>query len=209
MTEHDVAVRYAFQGKDQDRKERMSDSRFLKTPRLGVRKATADDAAFIHGLWTSPAVMKYVGFSQGLSISVEEVRRQIVDSPSAEFGSRLVVELLTTGERIGQTKLEVPDTQGICEPDIKLHPSVWGWGYGTELWRALIDYAFAHSSATIVQGTPNRHNIASVRMQMGAGMVQVDEGVFDGHLGNAPGAIRVPYLKLQITREQWLARQGG
>ena len=206
MTEHDIAVRYTAQGKDQDRKDRMSDSRFLKTPRLGVRQATADDAPFIHGLWTSPDVMKYVGFSQGLPISVEEVRKQIVNGPSAEFGSRHVVELLTTGERIGQTKLDIPDAQGICEPDIKLHPSVWSRGYGTELWRALIDYAFEHSAATIVQGTPNRHNIASVRMQMGAGMVQVDEGVFDGHLGKAPGAIRVPYLKLQITREQWLAR---
>ncbi len=177
------------------------------TQRLTVRRATAGDAAFIHGLWTSPAVMRYVGFPRGLDISVDDVRRQIEATNDADFGSRLIVKRIEDGRRIGQTKLGVPDEDGICEPDIKLHPEVWGRGYGTELWNALIDYAFEHSDARIVQGTPNRGNTASVRMQTGAGMHAVDEGVFDGHLEKVPGAAPVPYLKLQITRRAWTARR--
>jgi RimJ/RimL family protein N-acetyltransferase len=177
------------------------------TQRLAVRLAEVDDAAFIHALWTSPAVMRYVGFPRGLDISIDDVRRQIEETNDADFGSRLVVEDLRTRASVGQTKLGVPDEDGICEPDIKLHPNVWGRGYGTELWNALIDYAFEHSDARIVQGTPNRDNTASVRMQIGAGMRTVDEGVFDGHLKKVPGAIPVPYLKLQITRREWSARR--
>jgi len=183
-----------------------SDYCFL-TARLGARKSEAADAKYVHTLWTSPAVMGPVGFSRGLPISVGEVRRQIVEGPRDDFGSLLIAEDRLTRTPIGQAKLGIPNDEGICEPDIKLHPSVWGNGYGSELWLALIDYAFAHSDARIVQGTPNCHNTASVRMQMGAGMVKVEEGVFENHVGQIPGAVPVPYLKLQITRAQWQSRR--
>ena len=184
----------------------MSNCYFIQTARLGIRRADAADAEFIHALWTSPEVMKYVGFSQGLPITVEAVRRQLCEGPEGEFGSRLMVEDLVSGDRIGQTKLSIPDEHGICEPDIKLHPSTWGKGYGRELWHALIDYAFEHSDARTVQGTPNRSNTASVRMQRGAGMIQVGEGVFETHIGKVPGAIPVPHYVLHISREAWEAQ---
>jgi len=177
------------------------------TRRLRVRRATTEDATFIHALWTSPAVMHYVGFPRGLDVTVDEVRRQIEATNDADFGSRLIVERIEDGRGIGQTKLGVPDDDGVCEPDIKLHPGVWGRGYGTELWNALIDHAFEHSDARVVQGTPNRDNAASVRMQRRAGMRKVADGVFDAHLGKAPGTVPVPYVKLQITRQEWFARR--
>jgi hypothetical protein len=71
----------------------------------------------------------------------------------------------------------------------------------------MVDYAFLNSSAHIVQGTPNQANTASIRMQLGTGMIQVDDGVFSNQGSPHPGAIPVPYYKLQITRAQWLARQ--
>ena len=185
----------------------MTEHNFLQTSRLGIRRATDKDATFIHTLWTMPAVMQFVGFPQGLSISVAGIERGIVTSPDSHFGSRLITTLLETGEQIGQCKIGAPDDDGICEPDIKLHPEYWGDGYGGELWGAMIDFAFISSSAIIVQGTPNRANTASVRMQLGSGMIQVDEGVFANHPSPHPGAVPVPYYKLQITREQWLVCQ--
>ena len=176
---------------------------FMQTSRLGIRRATIEDATFIHALWTMPAVMRFVGFPEGLAITVNEVQEGIERDPDSEFGSRLIVELRSTQVPIGQCKIGAPDTDGICEPDIKLSPEFWGNGYGSELWAAMIEYAFAHSSADIVQGTPNRANIASVRMQLGSGMIQVDEGVFQNLRSPHPGAVAVPYYKLQITREQW------
>lgn len=180
---------------------------FLQTPRLGIRRATIKDAAFIHTLWTMPAVMRLVGFPQGLAFTVEEIRDQIEASPDSEFGSRLIVRLLGTAEQIGQCKIGLPDSKGVCEPDIKLLPAYWGKGYGKELWAAMIDYAFLHSSARIVQGTPNQANTASIRMQQSSGMVQVGEGIFPVHSSRHPGAVSVPYYKLHITRKQWKMRQ--
>ena len=185
----------------------MTDQYFLQTLRLGIRRATDKDAAFIHALWTMPEVMRLVGFPQGLSISVAEIERGIVTSSDSHFGSRLITTLLETGEQIGQCKIGAPDDDGICEPDIKLHPEYWGNGYGRELWEAMIDFAFINSSAIIVQGTPNQANAASIRMQLGSGMIQVDKGVFANDHSSHPGAVPVPYYKLQITREQWLDRQ--
>ncbi|MCK5828355.1 GNAT family N-acetyltransferase, partial [Candidatus Bipolaricaulota bacterium] len=141
----------------------MTDHYFLQTSRLGIRRATVKDAAFIHTLWTMPAVMRLVGFPQGLSISVGEIEKGIASSHDFEFGSRLIVTLLETAEPIGQCKIGAPDSEGICEPDIKLSPEFWGNGYGRELWEAMINYAFTNPAVRIVQGTPNRANIASVR----------------------------------------------
>jgi hypothetical protein len=100
----------------------MTDGYFVQTPRLGIRQATAKDAEFIHTLWTMPAVMRLVGFPQGLSISVGEIEKGIASSPDSEFGSRLIVTLLETAEPIGQCKIGAPDADGISEPDIKLLP---------------------------------------------------------------------------------------
>ena len=179
----------------------------LATQRLRIRRAQAADARFIYTLWTTPEIMRSVGFPKGLSITIDEVREQIEGSPDSEFGSLLIVLSQEPNEAIGQARIGLPDAEGICEPDIKLDPEFWGNGYGKELWPALIDYAFLHSSAKIVQGTPNCSNLASVRMQMGAGMVKVDEGVFESHLNMQPDTAPVPYYKLQITREQWQSRR--
>jgi GNAT superfamily N-acetyltransferase len=121
--------------------------------------------------------MHFIGFPKGLAITIGDVRRQIESGPDSEFGSLLIAELLETGLPMGQCKIGAPDEEGICEPDIKLKPEYWGNGYGKELWAALIDYAFTHPLAKIVQGTPNFANSASVRMQLGSVMVQVDGGV--------------------------------
>ena len=179
----------------------------LATQRLRIRRAQATDAEFIHTLWTTPEVMRFVGFPKGLSITIDEVREQIKSSPHSNFGSRLIAELYDTQVRIGQCKIGVPDADGICEPDIKLDPEFWGNGYGEELWKAMIDYAFENSPTSVVQGTPNRGNTASVRMQQGAGMIQVDEGVFEPSTTLHPQAISVPYCKFQITRNQWQSRR--
>lgn len=187
----------------------MTQNHCLVTSRLGVRRACVEDAPFIHSLWTSPDVMRCVGFPNGLDTSVGAITQQIERSANSNFGPLLIAESLETSARIGQCKIGAPDSEGICEPDIKLDPAHWGVGYGSELWRAMIDHAFTHSEARIVQGTPNRANLASVRMQRGSGMEIVDEGVFEPNLSFDPSAIAVPYFTFQVTRLQWLTAQGS
>jgi len=184
----------------------MSAVHVLRTQRLSLRTADARDASYIHALWTKSAVMRFVGFPKGLALTIDEVRQQLLEGPGTALGSRLIAERLDTGEKIGQCKIGITDRDGTSEPDIKLHPDQWGRGFGTELWGAMIDYAFEQSAAKIVQGTPNRDNVASVRMQIRAGMHVIDEGVFEVNTGLHPEAMPVPFYKLHMTRADWMAR---
>lgn len=94
----------------------------LATQRLCVRRAEPMDAEFVHSLWTSPPVMRFVGFPMGLRISLDEVRRTIECGSKSEFGVLLIVSIQETNKVIGQCTIGVPDAEGICEPDIKLKP---------------------------------------------------------------------------------------
>jgi RimJ/RimL family protein N-acetyltransferase len=183
----------------------LEDRSLFVTRRLTVRPAAPDDAVFIHRLWTCPEVMKLVGFPQGLSCTLKEVQRQIETTQGRAFGGLLIVERRQDSRPIGQAHLSEPGVDGVCEPDIKLDPLVWGNGYGKELWPALVAHAFEHSDASVVQGTPNRENAASVRIQCAAGLRKVGEGIFAEQVQGRADAIPVPFVKLQISRERWQA----
>lgn len=69
-----------------------------------------------------------------------------------------------------------PDKAGISITDIKLLPAYWRQGYGKELKRSLVDYLFTHTDCVAVQATPNKENIASIKMQEAVGGVRIGAG---------------------------------
>jgi RimJ/RimL family protein N-acetyltransferase len=179
----------------------------FETPRLVVRAATSDDASFIASLWNDPRVMRYVGFPRGIPTAAEDVPRRIDRGKGLD--ALLVARLRASGEPIGQCMLGTPNSLGISEPDIKLHPSFWGRGYGRELWAALIDQLFLHSSCAVVRGTPNVANVASIRMQDSAGMARVGEGVSKFPASMRAFTAAVPYFVYEIARDEWRSRRAA
>ncbi len=179
----------------------------FETERLTIRKATEDDAAFHHTLWTHPQVMKHVGFPQGLPITQQEIRERLQSEPESEFDRLLVIEKKETGERISECKLARPDEGGIAEPDIKLLPEHWGQGYGGELWRTLVAYQFTHTDCDAVQTTPNINNEAALRLYESSGAVRVDEGVFEFPEAMQAFTVPVPHYVYRLYREDWEAGQ--
>jgi RimJ/RimL family protein N-acetyltransferase len=173
----------------------------FETQRLIVRAATSDDASFIASLWSDPRVMRYVGFPRGIPTAAEDVPRRIERGKGLD--ALLVARLRSSGEPIGQCMLGAPDPCSVCEPDIKLHPSFWGRGYGPELWAALIDQLFRHSACATVRGTPNIENTASSRMQESAGMRRVGGGTFEFPDSMKSFTEPVPYALYEITRDEW------
>lgn len=171
------------------------------TERLRVRTATADDAPLVHELWTSPEVMKNVGYPGGLSLTLDDVRERIADDTDV-LDSLLIVET-KDGTPIGQCLLGHPDEEGIAETDIKLLPANWGRGYGVEVKQGLLDYLFTHTDCLAVEATPNVGNIASIRMQEAVGAERVGEGVFE-----SPGATPVHHYVYRVTRETWETNRG-
>jgi RimJ/RimL family protein N-acetyltransferase len=176
----------------------------FETPRLIVRAATSDDALLIVSLWSDPRVMRHVGFPRGIPTAADDVPPRIRRGKG--LAALLIAEDRASRELIGQCMLGEPDEGGVCEPDVKLAPPRWGRGYGSGLWAAIIDQLFMRSTCAVVRGTPNVANVASIRMQEGAGMRRVGSGVF-----RFPDSMRahtesVPYYVYEITRDEWSRR---
>ena len=150
----------------------------FETERLAVRTATEEDVELLHALWSNPQVMRNVEFPHGLRVTRCELRERLSKQGTSEFEKLLVVELRATGQAIGECKLSCPGDKGIAEPDVKLLPEFWGQKYGVEVWRGILAYQFAHTDCHAVQATPNKENIASIRMQEAVGAVCVGEDVY-------------------------------
>lgn len=175
----------------------------FETQRLRVCLATPAEVPLIHALWTDPAVMRQVGFPEGLKITVEEIERSREKMEHSVLTALLIACDKETGEPVGQCRLGSLDEDGVCEPDIKLQPAMWGRGCGRELWKGLVDTAFALSDARVVRGTPNRENVPSIRMQEAAGMIRVGEGVFEAGDATRQPTCPVPYYVYETDRATW------
>lgn len=181
----------------------------FETERLIIRKARPDtkDVDFFFAIWTNPEVMTMVGFPNGLSITRDQIAKQISSQSSSVMDYKLVVELKDTGDLIGECKLGTPDESGVSETDVKLLPQYWGNGYGTEIKRGLVNWLFSNTDCKIVRATPNRNNIASQKMQEAVGGRRVGEGVFEFPESTRDYTVDVPHYIYEVTRETWERRK--
>lgn len=175
----------------------------LETERLAVRAATVEDVDLYYALWTDPRVMKHVGFPQGLRITRSKLEEILSGQEGSEFERLLVVELKATGQAIGECKLDYPNEEGLVGPDCKLLPEFWGHKYGAETWRALVAYEFAHTDCIAVEATPSVDNIASIRMQEGAGAVCVGEAVYEFPESMRDYTTPVRHYFYRVDRADW------
>ncbi len=177
----------------------------ITTERLLIRLAQPDDRdiVLLHRLWNDPAVMQFVGFPQGLFIARDELRKQLTIDRDDPFNRVLIVERKTDGIVIGQCKLGGVNDDNIAHTDVKLLPEFQGMGYGTEIKQALLDYQFTHTDCRAVEGSPNKDNIASIRMQEKVGGVVVYEGIFKAPPQSDIPRCDVPYLLYHVSRETW------
>jgi len=181
----------------------------FETRRLSIRQATASDkdVDLFYSLWTNPKVMTLVGYPYGLRITRDDIRARIEKEDTTEYNKKLIVELKEGDQRIGECKLGLPNDEGISETDVKLLPEFWGQGYGTELKRGLVDYLFRHTDCRIVQGTPNKKNIASQKMQAAVGGKIVSETVYRFPENMRDYTCDVPHYIYHVYRSDWEKRQ--
>ncbi|MBN1813051.1 MAG: GNAT family N-acetyltransferase [Anaerolineae bacterium] len=179
----------------------------FETERLIVRIATEDDVALFHALWTNPQVMTYVGFPQGIPLTLKGMKARPLKISESPFDCHLVVELKETGRAIGESKLASPDEEGIAGPDLKLLPEFWGHKYGQEAWRARVDYEFTHTDCAVVLGTPNVENIASIKTQEAAGAVRTGEDLYEFPESMQAYTTPVHCYIYKITRANWEGRR--
>lgn len=176
----------------------------LETPRLTVHLAVPEDAAFLHELWTDPRVMRNVGFPQGLRITTEEIKEDILSRENTAFGQILIIRFKQTGTAVGECFMRSPDEHGLSETDVKLNPTYWGQRFGVEIKKGLVDYLFTHTDCEVIQATPNVGNIASQKMQEAVGGIRVGESVYEFPESMREFTTPVHHYIYQVTREAWL-----
>ncbi len=179
------------------------DNLVFETKRLVVRIATSEDASLFFNLWTNPDVMSFVGFPQGLPISIEEIADKLLDQKSTPFGQLLVVVLKNSGESIGECKLHPPNEKGLAETDVKLLSPFWGNKFGVEIKQGLLAYLFKHTDCSIVQATPNVKNVASIKMQEAVGGKRVGEAIFEFSDNMKDYTMPVHHFIYHVYREDW------
>lgn len=182
--------------------------RVLRTPRLVVRRAEPADAGLYLSLWNDPAVMRNVGFPQGLAISRRRVL-EMIRAGSDDFDSLLVAVRAADGTAVGECRLHPPDRDGIASTDIKLLPRFQGMGYGTELKLALLERLFSWSGCSAVRATPNVENEASIRMQRKVGGIPVAERVSPAREGMGVPTEPVRHYVYLVRRKDWKATPRG
>jgi RimJ/RimL family protein N-acetyltransferase len=178
----------------------------LNTIRLTMRRAKPcqRDIALLLELWSDPAVMCHVGFPSGLRTSSEKIEQQLREQKTGEFDCVLIIMISSTIEPIGQCELGYPDAAGVAHTDIKLLPKYWGNGYGKEIKLALLEYLFSHTACQQVRVTPNKYNIASIKLQESVGGHQTGEGLYQFPERMRDYTTEVRYFEYTVFREDWI-----
>ena len=148
-----------------------------------------------------------VGFPSGLRITKEEIRQKIANEDPSAFDRKLIVELQDSCIPIGECKLGSPNQDGVCETDVKLIPDHWGNRFGAEIKSGLVTFLFVYTDCCAVDGTPNRANIASQKMQEAVGAKRIGEGVFKFPAHMKSYTSDVPYFHYRVFRSDWERQQ--
>jgi RimJ/RimL family protein N-acetyltransferase len=182
----------------------------FETERLLIYTAGLQDAGLLYAIWTDSRVMTNVGYPQGLRITMDEIRQNLVKvQDKDEFGRYLVARIKESAEAIGECKMMLPDDEGISRTDVKLLPEFWGHKYGVEIKRGLVDYLFSNTNARAVEGTPNVNNIASIKMQEAVGAIRVGEHVHHFPDSMADFTTPVHHFIYLVYRSDWEGRSSG
>ncbi|MCP4547259.1 MAG: GNAT family N-acetyltransferase [bacterium] len=175
----------------------------IETERLIIRRATVEDVDLFFSLWTDPEVMTNVGFPQGLRTTRDNIRRRIERQGASEFDELLVVELKLVKQPLGECFMHAPNDEGVASTDVKLIPSAWGNKFGIEIKRALLTHLFANTDCVAVEATPNKENVASIRMQEAVGGVRISEGTFEFPPEMSAYTAPVHHYVYRVERATW------
>ena len=153
----------------------------LQSERLQYRIFSEEDFQLFMDIKTDPEIMRYAYFDR--LISREEVREAFFETLLMQCRGRgmlYAAALKDTGTDIAVVDYEVIEQNscgGICEIGYFIKKDYWGYGYGTEMGKAVIDEVFTnHPEMHKVKASCHANNLASEHIMKKLGMRK--EGVF-------------------------------
>lgn len=153
----------------------------IETQRLLIKPPTQEDFADLLALRTDPDVMKYIG--DGSLQSEEKVKTvltQLIEYYK-KYGTTFFCAFeKSSGNFIGQVglfQLAFDEKQTELEVAYRLHKKYWGFGYATELTRAIISWGFNHLSVDHFVAVIKPNNNASRRVLEKSGMYYLEKTI--------------------------------
>jgi RimJ/RimL family protein N-acetyltransferase len=171
----------------------------LQTPRLFLRKFSADDIDRLAELTSNAGFMRFSGGSVCNRAQAEAMLERLLAPERLGKPSQFAIILRENGKLIGYCGffLQLVDELEELEIGYRLDPEYWGQGIATEAARAVRDHAFHDLAVERVISLILPENAASKRVAEKNGMRFEKETNFRGFRTQV----------FAITREEW-TRQG-
>jgi len=169
----------------------------LESERIHLREWRADEVDVMHSWLADPEVMRYLTWgAKTVDDSARHLDLCLAEQQQTQRGRYyLAVELRTSSHVIGDAGFEWIDED--CQEGVfgyfLLQP-YWGIGLGTECARLILQLAFAHCGARLMQASCDERNLASEGVMKKCGMQRFQEREVAGRR----------YYRL--TRSQWFNR---
>ena len=138
----------------------------LETPRLELRRFSAEDAAFILELLNDPSFLRYIG-DKGVRNTADacEYIRSGPEASYERFGFGLyLVALKESGEKIGMCGLLKRETLEDVDVGFAFLPCFWAKGYAIESASAVLAHARDDFGLDRVVAITSPDNVASIKL---------------------------------------------
>lgn len=179
----------------------------LVTERLCLRKLESRDAPlFFARLGSSEAVTKHMLWlpHRHISESEESIRRALERYSTGRF-YRWAITRREEDAILGMIDLlRFDEEAGTCSFAYMLGEEFWGKGYGTEVLKAVLDFAFRDMELEAVAADHFAENPASGAVMRKAGMryTHTIPGLYEKN------GIRHDAPQYRITRQEWIIQNG-
>lgn len=143
----------------------------IETERLIFKKITAEDLPWLIEMRTPDAVNRYLGGPEMQNAEALAKRMPFYLECHEKFGFGFsVMELKSTGERIGTSGLQPLEDTGEIEVGYNLSEKYWRQGYGYECAMAWLQYGFETAGLERIVAVADPENKGSWRIMEKCGM---------------------------------------
>jgi ribosomal-protein-alanine N-acetyltransferase len=180
----------------------VSDSYWLTTERLALRRFTPDDIDWLAELYSDTDVTRYLGGVKTRPQIEEMLHTMILDyyDQHPGLGIWLTVERATE-TCVGLHLLNHVRGESIIQVGFTLAKSAWGKGYGTEMASAVLRYGFVDRKLPRIAGIASLQNHASQHVLTKIGLERRGERAFVHPAYAAEG----PLAFFEREAEEWIA----
>lgn len=161
-----------------------------------IKSTEEEDLNHIKSLWSNGEVMKWIGYPDGLRVSVEKLKKWLNKIDKSSFRKSFVVFEITGEAFCGELFYEIDKEYNRAGLDVKFLPEAQGRGLGTESFKLLIKYIFENEpTVEAVWTEPAQNNIHAKKVYEHCGLKQSKQPVYMEHRE----------LYMELTRQNWEA----